>query len=46
MFHNNNISLEEHAAMTSNKQVVQQVAIVYGLLVFLGSRNQIGRTLW
>ncbi|BEJ16986.1 hypothetical protein CspHIS471_0603870 [Cutaneotrichosporon sp. HIS471] len=32
--------------MTSNKQIVSQVAIAYGVLLFLGSRNQIGRTVW
>ncbi|BEI86149.1 hypothetical protein CcaverHIS002_0604360 [Cutaneotrichosporon cavernicola] len=32
--------------MTSNKQIVSQVAIAYCVLLFLGSRNQIGRTVW
>ncbi|GMK54201.1 hypothetical protein CspeluHIS016_0107870 [Cutaneotrichosporon spelunceum] len=32
--------------MTSNQQVVSQVATVYIVLLFLGSRNQVGRTVW
>ncbi|CAK9784476.1 hypothetical protein CC85DRAFT_301588 [Cutaneotrichosporon oleaginosum] len=32
--------------MTSSKQVISRVAGAYALLLFLGSRNQIGRTLW
>lgn len=32
--------------MSSSKQVVSRVAVAYALLLFLGSRNQIGRTIW